>query len=152
MIPSGERDGFHFTYCTLKMLHQLQSLSCCNRSVNTQIFHLYNYKGKKQSCKKSLTADVSYTGWSGFGQKNLGNAVHKPVAIINFGSDFLFQLLELILGQGPGEDLGSPLNQVVNHVPDTAEHLPVVLLLWGQKRGEFRFEGLGMLRINCNSK
>lgn len=70
------------------------------------------------------------------GRKNLQSAVHKPVAIINFGSHFLFQLLELILGQGPREDLGSPLDQVVNHVPDTAEHLPVVLLLWGGKMEE----------------
>lgn len=75
-------------------------------------------------------------GEAGCRQKNLEDAVHKPVAIINFGSHFLFQLLELILGQGPGEDLGSPLNQVVNHVPDAAEHLPVVLLFWGGKNGE----------------
>lgn len=48
MIPSRERDGFHFTYYTLKMLPQLQSLSCCNRSVNTQIFHL-QLQGEKKN-------------------------------------------------------------------------------------------------------
>lgn len=48
MIASRERDGFHFTYYTLKTLPQLQSLSCCNRSVNLQIFHRQLQGGKKR--------------------------------------------------------------------------------------------------------
>lgn len=50
-----------------------------------------------------------------------GTVWSSPVAIVNLGSDFLLELSQFILGQGPREDLGSPLYQAVGellHMPE----------------------------------
>lgn len=62
--------------------------------------------------------------------------MNTPVSVVDLGSDLLLQLLELVLGQRPGEDLRPPLDEVVDHVPHAAEHLPVVLLHGGGREAK----------------
>lgn len=59
---------------------------------------------------------------------------HSLVAVVYLGGDFLFELCELVLWEGAGQDLGAPFDEVVNHVTDRVEHLPLVPLLVGTEK------------------
>lgn len=50
------------------------------------------------------------------------------VAVVDLGGDFLFELGKLVLREGAREDLGTPFDEVVNHVTDRVKHLPFVPL------------------------
>lgn len=51
------------------------------------------------------------------------------VPVVHLGGDFLFELRHLVLRKRAGQDLGAPLDQVIDHVSDRVEHLTLVALL-----------------------
>lgn len=63
----------------------------------------------------------------GAARKN-GRKQDLLVTVIYFGGDFLFEFGELVLWEGAGQDLRPPLDEVVYHVADGVEHLPLVPL------------------------
>lgn len=152
MIPSRERDGFHFTYYTLKMLPPLQSLSCCNRSVNTQTSHP-QLQAKKEPSKNSLTADASYTGWSAFRQEKLAKCCSQTCCHNQFWQSLSFSAPWAHPGAGSQRGFGistrSGRKSCAGHC-GTSPCCPAVV---GGKNGEeIKLEGLGRHRINCNYK
>ena len=69
------------------------------------------------------------------GDISWGRGVKRPVktgsslvAVVYFGGDSLFEFGELILREGAGQDLGTPFDEVVDHVTDRVEHLTFVSL------------------------
>lgn len=65
-----------------------------------------------------------------------GGVWSSPVAIVNLGSDFFLELSQFIFGQGPREDLGSPLYQAVGELLDMPELCGFVVLRQ-KKKGNF---------------
>lgn len=54
--------------------------------------------------------------------------VSSLVAIVYLGGDFLFELGELVLWEGAGQDLRAPFDEVIHHVTDRVKHLTLVPL------------------------
>lgn len=54
--------------------------------------------------------------------------VSSLVAIVYLGGDFLFELGELVLREGAGQDLRTPFDEVIHHVTDRVKHLTLVPL------------------------
>lgn len=68
------------------------------------------------------------------------------VPVVHLGGDFLFELRHLILRERAGQDLGAPLDQVIDHVSDRVEHLTLVALLETQSQ----FKTLQCVLINLS--
>lgn len=62
--------------------------------------------------------------------KQIERQGHLLVPIVDLGGDLLLELLVLILGQRPRQQLGAPLHQFPHH----ALHLPPLVLLVGLQR------------------
>lgn len=60
--------------------------------------------------------------------RSLRKAGSSLVAVVYLGGDFLLELGQLVLGEGAGQDLRAPFDEVVHHVPHGVKHLPFVPL------------------------
>lgn len=58
---------------------------------------------------------------------------HSLVPVIYFRGDLLLELRQLVLRKGAGQDLGPPLDEVVDHVTDAVKGLPLVPLEDGNR-------------------
>ncbi len=64
--------------------------------------------------------------------KSLRKTPSSLVAVVYLRGDFLLELGELVLREGAGQDLRTPLDEVVDHVSDRVEHLALVALSGGE--------------------